>query len=319
METRAKAVDLNALRAFVTVAESASFSAAAKKLGLPKWSVSRSVSALEAVMGVPLLHRTTRRVTLSPAGVVLQARVAPLLSSLDLATSVWPEDMGEPAGEVHVSVPSFFQTEAIAEVFTKFAERYPAVRVDVSFVNVSLDFVSEGFDIALWMGPAQLKDTSLVARRGWHLIGQFFASAKYLATRGMPASLDEMAAHEHVAYRDISSLWLEGPEGRVTFRPNIRVRSNSVFFMREVVQAGAGIGILPTFLVEEDIARKELVPVLPQYRSLDAYVYVIRPSTREVPLRTRVLSDFLYEYMKANPLPLPVELDARRRKTRAPG
>lgn len=300
-------MDLNALRVFVTVADSASFSVAAKKLGLPKWSVSRSVSGLEATLGVPLLHRTTRHVTLSPAGVALHARVAPLLSSLDLAASVWPEELGEPAGEVHIAIPNFFEVALIGDAITKFSARYPAVQLDIHFIGLATDFAIEGFDIALWPGLAQMKNSSLVARRGWPVCGQFFASPAYLASHGTPRSLIDLANHECVFRDSFSTIPLESPEGMVTFKPHGRIRSNDIFFVREAVRAGAGIGLLPIYLVEKDIADGQLVRVLPRYRSRDAYVYIIRPSTREVPLRVKVLSDFLFEYMKANPLAISVK------------
>lgn len=304
-------MDLNALRVFVTVAESASFSAAAKKLDLPKWSVSRSVSALEATIGAPLLHRTTRQVTLSPAGVALHARVAPLLSSLDQAASIWPEELGKPAGDVRVSLPNFFQTTVIGDAITKFTARYPEVNVDIHFESsiTGMDepfeslvtSIGDPFDLALWVRAAKMKSSSLVARRGWPVFGQLFASPVYLASHGLPHSLDELENCLWV-FRDNSSISLEGPDGAETFKPHGRIRSNDVFFVREAIRCGAGIGILPNYLVEKDVALGQLVRVLPQYRSHDAYVYIVRPSTREVPLRVKVLSDFLYEYMKTNPL-----------------
>ncbi len=299
-------MDLNALRVFVAVADSASFSAAAKKLGLPKWSVSRSVSGLEAAMGVPLLHRTTRHVTLSPAGAALRARVAPLLSSLDLAASVWPEELGEPAGEVHIAIPNFFEVALICDAVTKFSAQYPAVHVDIHFIGL-VELAIEGFDIALWLGRAQMKNSSLVARRGWPISGQFFASPAYLASHGIPRSLADLANHECVFRDNFSSIPLESLEGPATIKPHGRIRSNDIFFVREVVRSGAGIGLLPVYLVEKDIADGQLVRVLPRYHSLEAYAYIIRPNTREVPLRVKVLSDFLFEYMKANPLATSVK------------
>lgn len=306
-EVRNKVSDLNALRVFVVVAESASFSAAARKLNLPKWSVSRSVSALEAAMGVPLLHRTTRHVTLSPAGMILHTRVAPLISSLDVAANVWPEELGEPAGDVHISIPNFFQTELISDAITKFSARYPAVHVNVRITSPVMDVVVDGFDLALWIGPAQMKNSSLVARRGWHVIGQFFASPAYLASRGTPSSPADLANHECVIFHDISSIPLMSPDGPATFKPNGHIRSNDIFFAREAVRSGAGIGLLPTYLVEKDLAAGRLVHVLPRYRSLDSYVYIVRPSTHEVPLRVKMLSDFLFDYMKVFPLSSPTK------------
>ncbi len=295
-------VDLNALRVFVAVADAASFSAAAKKLNLPKWSVSRRVSELEAAMGVALLHRTTRHVTLSPAGVALRDRVAPLLLSLDQATSELPDLLGEPTGDVHISAPNYLGSAFLADAVTKFTERYPAVHVDLSLTSQPMDFAIEGFDIALRAAPARMKDSSLVARPACPIFAKLFASPEYLAKHGTPGLPGDLADHEWVTHRGVPSLQLESPDGNATFKPRGRICSDDIFFTREAVRSGAGIGILPIFLVEKDVAAGRLVPVLPGYHNLAAYVYIIRPGTREVPRRVKILCEFLFEYLKAHPL-----------------
>jgi len=298
----AKAMDLNALRVFVTVAELAGFSAAGKKLGMPKWSASRSVSALEAAMGVPLLHRTTRRVSLSPAGAALLERIEPLISSLDLASREWQEELGQPAGKVRIVISSFLQTAPIGAAITKFMALHSAVDVDIHFADLVNRAPSEGFDLEIQINQAQIKDSSLVARRGWPIDGQLFASPAYLAKQGMPSTMDDLEHHECILYSDLSSLPIESPNEQTTFKSSGRIHSNDVFFVRETIRSGAGIGLLPVFLAENDVAAGRLVSVLPSYHIKGSYVYVIRPFTREVPLRVKALSDFLFEYMKANPL-----------------
>lgn len=302
-----KIADLNALRIFVAVVEWGSFSLAANRLGLPKWSVSRSVSALEAAMGVPLLHRTTRSVTISPAGVALHARVAPLLTSIDLATKAWPEELGEPAGEVHVSAPNHLQSAFFGDVLAQFTARYPAVSVNIHLTGVVPKLSLEGFDVALWLGPTKMKNSSLVARRGWQVLGQFFASPAYLERHGVPSTLADLADHECISFRGFSSMLVETPEGTMPFRPQGHIRCDDLFLAREVVRSGISVGLLPHYLVHKDIASGHLVRVLPRCATFDAYVYVIRPSTREVPRCVKVLSDFFFEYMNAHPLIPPIK------------
>lgn len=295
-----KEMDLNALRIFAAVADAASFSAAAQRLGIPKWSVSRSVSSLEASIGVPLLHRTTRLVKLSPAGATLRARVAPLLLSLDKAARELPEWSGEPAGEVRISAPIDLGSTFLADALTNFKARYPSVNIEVFLTGRVLDYSMGGFDIALREWPARMKDSSIVVRRVCPIVGHLFASPAYLASNGTPRLPSDLANHEWVTYRDFHSLQMESPDGPVTFKPRGRLCSDDVFFVREAVRSGAGIGSLPTFLVEKDIAKGHLVLVLPQYRTRPSYVYIVRPDTKEVPRRVQLLSDFLFEYLSTN-------------------
>lgn len=295
-------MDLDALRVFVAVAEAASFSAAGEKLGMPKWAVSRSISGLEGKAGVPLLHRTTRRVMLSPAGAALYTRVAPLLSSLDVTTGEWQEESGTPTGEVHISIPSFFYSTLIGRVLGEFTEKYPSVQVGIHLSDVVSTFSLGGFDLAVFAGAEDALDTSLVARRGWKIAGQFFATPAYLARRGVPHSVNDFANHDLISFRDTGSFPIDGPDGREVVVFKSRIRTNDILFVREAVRSDLGIGMLPTFLVQKEVAAGQLVPVLTNYRTPEAHAYIIRPNTREVPFRIRALSDFLYEYMKTHPL-----------------
>ena len=294
-------MDLNALRIFIAVADAASFSAAAKRLGLPKWSVSRRVASLEAAMGVPLLHRTTRHVTLSPAGAALRERAAPLLSLLDQAVSELPEQLGEPAGQLRVTAPIDLGSTLLADAVTQFTARYPAVRVDIYLTSRVFDLAVEGFDIALRTGPARMKDSSLVVRAASPFAAQLFASPAYLAHHGTPRSPADLATHECVVFRGLPSLRFDSATGPATFEFHGRICSDDIFFVRQAIRAGAGIGVLPTFLAEHDVAAGQLVRVLPRYR-VPGYVYIVRPATHEVPRRVKVFSDFLLAYLKAHPL-----------------
>lgn len=296
------AVDLNALRMFVAVADAASFSAAARRLNLPKWSVSRRLSQLEAAMGVPLLHRTTRRVVLSPAGAALHERVATLIASLEQAALESPDQLGEPTGEVRISAPNYLGSAFLADAVTKFTARYPRVHCDLYLHSQPLDFAVGGFDIALRAAPERMKDSSLIARPACPIYAKLFASPEYLEANGVPRVPDDLSSHRWVAHRGLPTLQLESKNSSATFRPQGRICCDDIFFVREAVRSGAGIGVIPTFLVAKDLERGRLVTVLPQYHSLSTYIYLIRPGTREVPRRVRVFSDFLLGYLETHPL-----------------
>lgn len=298
-------VDLNALRMFVAVADAASFSAAATRLNLPKSSVSRRLSQLEAAIGTPLLHRTTRRVVLSPAGAVLHERLAPLLASLEQMATELPDVAGEPSGEIRISAPNYLGSAFLADAVTQFTARYPRVHFDLFLHSKPMDFAVEGYDVALRAAPKRMKDSSLIARRACPIIARLFASPKYLEAHGSPRTPGDLASHTWVTHRGLPSIQLESRGGAALVRPHGPIECDDIFFVREAVRRGAGIGIIPSFLVEKDLARGRLFGVLPQYHSVAASVYLIRPSTREVPRRVRLFCDFLLEYLETHPLGAP--------------
>lgn len=301
-KARGAEVDLNALRMFVAVADAASFSAAARKLNLPKWSVSRRLAQLEAAMGVPLLHRTTRQVVLSPAGAALHERVAALIASLEQAAVESPEHLGEPTGELRISAPNYLGSAFLADAVTKFTARYPRVHCDLFLHSQPMDFAVGGYDIALRAAPKRMKDSSLVARQACPIYAGLFASPEYLEANGVPRLPDDLTGHRWVTHRGLPMLELESEATSATFKPQGPILCDDIFFVREAVRSGAGIGIIPTFLVAKDVARGRLVSVLPQFHSVAAFVYIIRPGTREVPRRVRAFSDFLLEYLQTHPL-----------------
>ncbi|MDY0066372.1 MAG: LysR substrate-binding domain-containing protein [Steroidobacteraceae bacterium] len=300
-------VDFNALRMFVAVANAASFSAAARKLNLPKSSVSRRLSELEAAMGAPLLHRTTRKVVLSPAGAALHKRVAALIASLEEAAFESPDELGEPTGELRISAPNYFGSAFLADVVTKFTARYPRVHCDLYLHSQPMDFAIEGFDIALRAAPERMKDSSLIARPACPIYARLWASPEYLESTDIPRQPADLAGHKWVTHRGLPSIQLESRSDTAVFRPQGPICCDDIFFVREAVRAGAGVGVIPTFLVDKDLASGRLVTVLPQYHTLAAYVYIIRPGTREVPRRVRAFSDFLLEYLEAQPLSTSID------------
>jgi DNA-binding transcriptional LysR family regulator len=158
-------MDLDLLRFFVTVAETASFSVAARKLGVTKSSVSRGVAALEAALGAQLLHRTTRTVALSTAGSELYQRTAPALAAIRAALGSLPERDEHPSGILRITAPNDLGATLLSEVTVRFLARYPQVKVDVRLTNRKVDLVAEGFDLAVRAATGKLADSSLLRGR----------------------------------------------------------------------------------------------------------------------------------------------------------
>lgn len=290
-------MDLNLLSLFAAVAEASSFSTVAAKLGLPRSSVSRSIAALERSLGVQLFSRTTRRVALTTAGTALYAKVGPQLASLKDALGTLPEREEQPSGELRVTAPNDLGALVLPGIVVPFSRRYPSIQVDVRLSNQRVDLVAEGFDVALRIASGKLSDSSLVARRLTELDMQVFAAPTYLARAGAPRTQEEASAHQWV--------WSTGPKLPLpTIAPTQkpRVMGDDIFFMYQAVKAGAGLGVLPTFLIREDVAAGALVRVLPRVSVRAGALYLVHPPTQHLPRKVAAFRDYVVEYFAAHPL-----------------
>lgn len=294
-------IDLNLLSLFVAVAETASFSAAAHKLGVPKSSVSRGVSTLEEQMGVRLLHRTTRRVATSTAGAALYEKIAPELQSLKKLLGELPELETQPSGKLRVTASIDFGATVLAELVARFLARCPTVEIELHITNEIVDLVAEGYDVGLRISTRALRDSSLSARRLGQVPLQLFASPQYLARRGTPRSLRELDGHDWILFRGMSKLRLESGSEVASFKPVGRLECDDMSFARAAARAGSGIGILPTFLAEADVAAGQLVRVLPRWNIRSGSVYFVCPSAKKIPRKVAAFRDFIVEALKSQP------------------
>ena len=290
-------MDLNRVSVFARVVQEGSITAAARGLGVPKSSVSRSVSQLEDALGVRLLHRTTRKIHVTDAGAAFYERVARAIAEIDEATALVQGAQTDPRGTVRLTAPVDFGVWALAPILARFARRHPRILVDVSLTNRVTDVVAEGFDLAVRAGT--VTDASLIARRVGMLGGGLYASVRYAARRGVPASLEELAGHACVLFRPTHgrgswSLVSAGGEARsVEVRGAIGVDDMS--FVKKAVLAGAGIGLVPEFLCAREEHAGKMLRVLPEWSFAGSELSVVYPSARLVPLRVAALRDFLVE------------------------
>jgi len=296
-------MDLNHVAVFVRVVELESFTAAANQLGLPKSSVSRTVTRLEEGLGVRLLQRTTRKLHLTEAGHAYYERARLALSGLEEAASAATNMSAVPRGIVRVTAPGDLGALNMAELVTRFIRKYPLVHIELSLTSRVVDLVSEGFDLALRAG--KLRDSTLVARRvGGDSLG-IFAAASYLRRRGKPKSFAELANHECVLFhgKNAKAEWrLTGPEGeeRVTVHGPVSVDEMS--FAVRAVGAGLGIGLLPVIGVKlelEQRAMPALTRILPEYASSGADLNVVAPSARFQPASVVAFRQFLIDELTA--------------------
>jgi len=289
-------VDLDLVAQFVAVAETLSFSAAAKKLQLTKGTVSRAIARLEATLGAELVHRTTRQVALSTAGVALYERTVTPLAALRDAVATLPETEQRPSGTLRLTAPVAMGSHPLGEIAAHFATRFPEVLLDVHVTNRAVDLVGEGFDLALRVHVAPPKDSSLVARRLGRSELRFYASPAYVARRGTPRVLGD-PAHSWIWSRvlDPRHFGIKPP-----FAP--RILTDDAHFVREATRAGAGVGAMPPYLAEAALTAGELVRVLGARHVAGAGIYLVYPSSKNLPRKVTAFRDFLLEWLRAHPL-----------------
>lgn len=287
------------LPVFVEVVRQGSFSGAARHLGLPKSSVSRRIAHLEHALGVELLTRTTRQLRLTEAGTDLYERVAPALDRLDEAARSMEERQKTPRGQLRVTAPVDLSNEFLAEVVASFIEKYPDVGVEMIVTNRVVDLVAEGIDVAIRAG--RLGDSAtLVARRLSTSDVGLFASREYLARRGTPSSVAELAQHECVLFRARNGVtrWeLSGPAGGESVDVRGRVSADDFTFVQAAVRAGIGIGPVPVSLAPTG----GLVRVLPEHAYGVGATYLVYPRARHLPAALSAFRDHVVEVFRRAP------------------
>jgi len=295
-------IDLNRLRAFVAVHGGGSFSAAAAELGVPRSTVSRAVAGLEAALGLRLFQRTTRQVHATPAGTALFERVVPSLRALDASLRDLPEAEEAPVGRLRITTTADVGTVVLAEAISRYTTRHPRVQVEMHFDNDVVDLVREGFDLALRISDGPLRSSSLLARKVGDLVVQIYASPAYLARRGAPRRPRDLAAYDWVSFAGSRTLArLVGQRDLRTIKP--RVICRDAFFAREVLRTGGGVGLLPAFLADADVAAGTLVRVLPRSLLRTGTVYLVQPAGEHRPRRVTAFVELLLELLRQRPLP----------------
>ncbi len=295
---------LQDLEAFVAVVESGSFTLAAERLGAAKSAVSRRVSALETRLGVELLRRTTRRLSLTDTGRSFYERSARILADLDEAEAAAAQAHGELSGTLKVALPLSFGVRHMAAPVAEFARRHPRVRFELDLNDRRVDLIDEGMDLALRIG--RLKDSSLIARRLFTACTALVASPAYLEAHGTPERADDLAGHAFLAYSNLAEpnrlVGRDANGQRFDIDVTACLSASSGDFITEQAKAGRGIALQPTFIVGAAIERGELLPVLEDYSWPETPAYAVYPPTRHLSYRVRAFIDFLAEWFSGTPI-----------------
>ena len=286
---------LEDLEAFITVAETGSFTAAARRMHVPKWAVSRRLARLEAELHSTLVARTSRKVTLSEAGAAYLERVAPALARIEEASAAAREERERPRGHLRVTAPVDLAVSWMPQLVRELRARHPELSIELVVEDRRVDLVAEGIDVALRVA-AQLEDSSMVARRLASIELGLWASPQYLKKRGRPKKVEDLAKHELVLPRMMHArgrLTLIGPEGERTIEVQAPISANDMAFLERVAAEHAGIAVLPSTVSID--ARATLEHVLPQYTAGTTSLWCVYPSGRVVPAKVRAFRDFVLE------------------------
>jgi DNA-binding transcriptional LysR family regulator len=284
------------MQTFAAVVDAGSFVKAAEALGSSKAAVSRYVGELEARLGVRLMQRTTRRLSLTEEGQVFYARCKDLLADVDEAEAEITSRSATASGLLRVNAPFTYGILHLAPLWGEFRALYPGVHLDITLADRLVDLVEEGYDMAIRI--ATLPSSTLISRRLASTRMVLCVSPAYLKAHGKPRHPSDLADHATLSYSYWSTKdeWpFEGPEGHVSVKTRPWMHSNSGETCRAVALAGQGIVLQPLFLVADDLKAGTLVELMPKYRSIELGIYAIYPTRKHVAPKVRALVDFLTE------------------------
>lgn len=294
--------NLNDILILMAVVDEGSFIAGGKAMGLTRSAAGKAVTRLEDRLGVRLLNRTTRALSLTDEGRLFYDRGLQILAAVDDAEASVAGRPGTPRGLLRLTVPDAFGRLVVLPLLKKYLEAWPDIQVEVSFTDRPADIVEEGFDLAVRVGEAP-PDTRLVSRVITKCRAVLCASPPYIATRGEPLNVDELASHDCLIFssRNRQQSWRFLGDDGVWFKAQARsrLRLDSGEAIRDAAVAGLGIAFLPDFLVNADLAAGRLKQVLPDLDAGDVKIVAIYPTRRLLEPRVRRFIDLMVEELGA--------------------
>lgn len=301
-----------ALRTFAEVAAQSSFSRAARQLGISKASVSKHVTMLESRFNVRLLNRSTRSVSLTDAGRLLQSRCALLMEMVEQTTDDLEARGSHPSGRLLITAPHGMVQTAFPRLLGDFLTSYPDVQLDLKLSNRVIDLVAEGVDVALRFGP--IGEQNLIVRRLRRMGMTLCATPRYWARRGMPAHPDDMQKHDVLAYSALPgspqiAFEVDGKPYNVPIRG--RMDANDASALIGAALADIGAVCVPDLLAQPYVNGAQLVPVLQDYMPSDIWLYASYAQRRQNSAALRVLLAMLEARMRGNAAASSPEPNAR--------
>lgn len=287
------------MKTFAAVVDGGSFVQAADALDMSKPAVSRHVAELEKRLGVRLLQRTTRKLSLTEEGRLFYGRCKTVLADVEVAEEEITAKSIAVKGLIKVNVPVSFGLLELAPLWPDFMTKYPDVELDITLADRIVDLVEEGYDLAVRI--ARLPNSTLVSRKLTSTRMVLCASPGYLKKHGKPTHPSELPGHAVLAYSLLATgdQWdFDGPEGKVSVTVKPVMRTNSGDTCVAAARKGKGVILQPSFIVSADLRSGTLIELMPEYRSIEFGVYAVYPTRQYVSPKVRALIDFLSKALK---------------------
>ncbi|MGQ3178427.1 MAG: LysR family transcriptional regulator, partial [Blastomonas fulva] len=279
---------------FMAVADAGSFARGGRTMGLTGSAASKAVARLEARLGVRLLHRNSRAVSLTSEGERFRESGRAILEAMDEAEASIAVPDGKPRGLLRLSVPDAFGRRVIMPLVSEYLERWPDVRIDIDFSDRPVDLVEEGFDLAIRIGGESAPD-GIVSRVVAEYPVWICAAPSYLERRGHPPHVEALSGHDCILFRSRTRTqeWFDHPGGEHADKvlAHGRLRMNSAEAIRMAALSGLGIALLPAFLVDDDLSAGHLVRLFPELGVQTVRILCLYPSRRLVDPRVRTFID----------------------------
>lgn len=292
-------MDLNEIQVFVKVAQTGSFTQAAKQLQMPNSTVSARVSSLEKRLGVTLIQRTTRKLNLTPAGRSYYENCQKGLEQIVGAENEVTAGQGEPSGRLRITTPANVASTLMPDILTRFLQQYPKVELELILVDRRVDLVAEGVDLAIRAG--ELKDSSLIAKKLGVSYFATFASPAYLKKFGVPKEPKEISQFQCIQFVGMGrEKWeFTNNKNRVSVAMKQKIVVDDLHMAKALAIAGNGIALLPTFVCGAEAKSGKLVRVLPDWLSNSHPVSLVYPAQKFVSAKLQAFISFATEPLKS--------------------
>lgn len=291
-------MDLNEISVFIKVVQSGSFRSAAKQLGMPNSTVSSKISSLEKRLGATLIQRTTRKLNITQVGQAYYLKCLEGIEHIKSAEELVSSSQQEALGALRVTAPVQLGAAFFAHFSPLLLKKNPKLKLDFFLTDDAVDLISENVDVAVRVG--NLKDSTLIAKKLGNVHFSLFASQSYLKKFGNPKNPRDLENHQCLHFTSLESEeWqLSSPKGSARVKVAAKLTSNDLYLLKELSIEGGGISLLPSFLCSEEIQKKALVKVLPDWKANIRPVHLVYPPQKYVSPKIRAFIEEAAEPLK---------------------